>query len=114
MTSAAGLTERVYLIWTNYHPMRPAMNSPHEGDVVELRIEEEYQQRPTLAAYSEDGLKLGYVATEKEQRLLANLRGGDRVTATVARKTENVVSKTYATGWAVPMIEVTVHPAALA
>ena len=97
--------EAVTVVWPAYH--RAGLDKPRIGEAVTLRIDSEPYMSPALGIYSRRGLKLGYVAPRKAQKLLAALNQGARLEARVAADREDDASSSNEAGWYVAKLSVT-------
>ena len=102
-------TEAVTVVWPAYH--RSGLDSLRAGDSVRLRADRKPYMTPALGIYSQDGLKLGYVAPRKAEKLLAALDQGARLDARIAAKREDAASHTNNTGWYIATLSVTTERA---
>ena len=98
-------TETVAVVWPAYHRAGP--DHPRSGESVILRADSEPYMRPALGIYSERGLKLGYVAPRKAEKLLSAMDKGAQLEARIAAKRDDAASGTDASGWHISTLSVT-------
>ena len=98
-------TEAVTVVWPAYH--RTGLDRLRAGDPVTLRVDREPYMTPALGIYSQDGLKLGYVAPRKAEKLLSALDQGARIDARIAAQREDAASHINDAGWHIATLSVT-------
>ena len=106
--------QTIDLNWTVNHGIDRAGSLPQAGDTVELRRHDEPYLNDAIIAYSNDGKQLGFVPSQHIPALNDAMRRGQRITATVARKSETLLHGTYAKGWSVTALDLAIQSQPLA
>jgi len=104
-SSTDATTEAVTVVWPAYHSA--GSDRPQAGEPVILRVDREPHITPALSIYSQQGLKLGYVAPRKAEKLLAALEQGARLDVRIGGNREEISSHPNEAGWHVATLSVT-------